>query len=321
MRRLRPLCLAPLLLACVTAAAPPTAPTGPVKISGELKVPPYRLVELAADGAGAEDLIFWDVTPPESADVRENGAKLLFVAPPGEYRVTVRVVPVKDGKISGPARTERCVVVIGMPPPPKPTVSVTLNPPAATVAPGGIVRFVPTVTGAADMSVVWTCTCVGGGNVQQDGTFTAGSVETTATVTVTSRADPTASFTATVLVKGTPMPPAPIPEPGLRVLIVYETADAGKMPPAQQNILYGQQTRDYLNQKCVVGPDGKTKEWRIWDKDVATGSESQLWQTAMKRPRASTPWLIVSNGTTGFEGPLPATVDDFLNLIKKYAGG
>lgn len=116
-----------------------------------------------------------------------------------------------------------------------------------------------------------------------------------------------------------PSPPAPIPVAGLRVLIVYESADLPKMPPAQAAIIFGQQVRTWLLANCVVGPDGKTREVRMWDKDTATTGESKLWQDAFARPRQSVPWLIVSNGKTGFEGPLPANVDDFLALVKRYA--
>lgn len=116
--------------------------------------------------------------------------------------------------------------------------------------------------------------------------------------------------------------PAPIPAVGLHVLIVYESADLGKMSAAQQAILYAQSIREYLNTKCPAGPDGKTKEWRIWDKDVATDGESKLWQEAMKRPRSATPWIIVSNLDKGggFEGPLPTNVADALTLLKKFGG-
>jgi hypothetical protein len=113
--------------------------------------------------------------------------------------------------------------------------------------------------------------------------------------------------------------PAPIPEAGLRVLIVYESSELSKLPPAQANVLYAKSVRDFLNASCAVGADGKTREWRIWDKDVDPGQESAVWQAAMKRPRASVPWLLVSNGRTGYEGPLPATADDLLTLLKKYA--
>lgn len=115
-----------------------------------------------------------------------------------------------------------------------------------------------------------------------------------------------------------PTPPAPIPVDGFRVLFVVESSDASKLTAAQLAILTSGEIRTYLNSKCVVGPDGKTKEWRQWDKDVDTSAESQLWQAAMKRPRSSLPWIVISDGKTGFEGPLPATIADTLAILKKY---
>jgi hypothetical protein len=117
-----------------------------------------------------------------------------------------------------------------------------------------------------------------------------------------------------------PDPPAPIPADGFRVLMVYETAEVSKYPAAQSAVLYSKSVRDYLNAKCAAGPDGKTKEWRIWDKDADPSQEASHWQAAMKRTRAGTPWLVVSDGKTGFEGPLPNTVEETLTLLKKYGG-
>lgn len=117
-----------------------------------------------------------------------------------------------------------------------------------------------------------------------------------------------------------PPSPAPIPVDGFRALIVYESAELGKMPATQTNILYTKEIRDYLNSKTVKGTDGKTGEWRIWDKDVDTTNETKLWQDVMKRPRTAVPWLVISTGKDGFEGPLPATVADTLTLLKKYGG-
>lgn len=117
-----------------------------------------------------------------------------------------------------------------------------------------------------------------------------------------------------------PKPDAPIPAAGLRVLIVYESADLSKYTPQTNGILFGKAVRDYLQANCVVGPDGKTKEFRIWDKDLDGYGDSKLWGDAMKRPRSSVPWVIISNGKTGYEGPLPENADKFLELVKKYGG-
>lgn len=114
-------------------------------------------------------------------------------------------------------------------------------------------------------------------------------------------------------------PAAPIPAAGLRVLIVFESADLAKMPPAQSAAIYSAKVREYLNANCVVGTDAhQTREWRMWDQDTDVSGESKLWQDAMKRPRKSIPWVIVSNGRTGFEGPLPANADELLALVRKY---
>ena len=114
--------------------------------------------------------------------------------------------------------------------------------------------------------------------------------------------------------------PVPIPGDGLRVLIVYETAEASKLPIGQQSVLYSKTVRDYLNAKCPVGPDGKTKDWRIYDADVDLSGEAKTWQDAMKRPRSAVPWIVISNGKTGHEGPLPKSVDEAMTLLKKFGG-
>lgn len=152
----------------------------------------------------------------------------------------------------------------------------------------------------------------------------------------------------TVIV-GTPVPPTPDPGPGpnpdptpnpnpdpflgkttgskvqgeqkasgLRVLIKYESQDLNKYPASQTGILYSQSFRDYLDSKCLVGSDGKTKDWRMYDKDVDLTNESEMWQKVMKRPSPSLPWIVIGNGKTGYEGPLPKTVDESTALVKKY---
>ena len=104
------------------------------------------------------------------------------------------------------------------------------------------------------------------------------------------------------------------------MLIIEESAERNKLPPAQASILFSTEIRKYLNAKCPTGSDGKTKEWRIYDQNVDLSGEAKTWKDAMSRPRSSVPWVVISNGTTGYEGPLPANVDETLALLRKYGG-
>lgn len=125
-----------------------------------------------------------------------------------------------------------------------------------------------------------------------------------------------------------PVPVVPIPELGFRVLIVYDdkyiTSD---YTPAQRYAIKSTIVRKYLEDKCVQGP--LSKEYRIWDvKTKGVENESTIWQKAFARPRTMVldnkpvPWIVVSNGKDGFEGPIPATwtMQDIDALLKKYGG-
>lgn len=114
--------------------------------------------------------------------------------------------------------------------------------------------------------------------------------------------------------------PAPIPAEGFRVLIVEDVKARQKLPPTQLMVLFDKKVRTYLDAKCVMGSDRKTREWRIWDQGVDASSESKLWQDVMKRHRKSLPWIVISDGKRGYEGPLPEDVDQTLALLKKYGG-
>jgi hypothetical protein len=118
-----------------------------------------------------------------------------------------------------------------------------------------------------------------------------------------------------------PSPPTPAaPLDTTAVLIVYDTATEDKLPEKQRQVLFGKAVRDYLNAHTPLEADGKTHAWRIFDKGVDASGAGKTWDTAMKRPRQAAPWVVISNGKTGYEGPLPATPDEFLALVKKYLG-
>jgi hypothetical protein len=115
-------------------------------------------------------------------------------------------------------------------------------------------------------------------------------------------------------------PPAPIPHDGFRVLMVFEKDTLRDLPPGQFASLYSGDITYYLSTKCAKGPDHKTPEWRKWDQNQDLTNATPAMRDAMARPRKSLPWIVVSNGKTGFEGPLPNTPEETLTLLKKYGG-
>ena len=112
--------------------------------------------------------------------------------------------------------------------------------------------------------------------------------------------------------------PAPIPEAKLNVLVIEETDDRRNLAqtPAGYAKLVAMQSvvwRKYV--------DGKQGEFKHLDPDVSTSSGlAPKWRDAMARKRDSLPWVIVSNGKAGYEGPMPANLNDFMTLLKKYGG-
>ena len=113
--------------------------------------------------------------------------------------------------------------------------------------------------------------------------------------------------------------PAPFPARGLAVLMVYESEKADDLTKGQRAILYGREMREFLNAKCVKGPDGTTPEYRVWDKDTDASDDAETWQKAMAVPRQADRWLVVSNGTSGYSGPLPEQPEEFKAIVNRFA--
>jgi hypothetical protein len=109
----------------------------------------------------------------------------------------------------------------------------------------------------------------------------------------------------------TPPGPAPIPVAGLRVLIIEETADRGTLPASQAMIFESSKVLGWLRGNA-------NNNWRVWDKDIDPAAAPVEFRDALKIQRTSLPWIVISNGTTGFSGPLPKTVDETVALLEKY---
>lgn len=116
----------------------------------------------------------------------------------------------------------------------------------------------------------------------------------------------------------TPNPPtpgeAPIEGEGFRVLFIAETGE--QLPPAVEDSFYSKLITDYLNANCIKV--GDQPEFRRFDPDTQFTDPQHRFAKAMARPRTSLPWLIISNGKSGYEGPFPTTVEATLALLKQY---
>lgn len=110
--------------------------------------------------------------------------------------------------------------------------------------------------------------------------------------------------------------PSPISEPGLRVLIVYETAEANKNPELS-NIISGAKVRSYMADKGAK--DDGNVAFRAYDKDVNPSADYTWVKEAWKLERKSLPWIYVgAHPKGGTSEKLPGTVAETLALIRKY---
>jgi hypothetical protein len=113
-----------------------------------------------------------------------------------------------------------------------------------------------------------------------------------------------------------PTPPAPIPVSGLHVLISY--AKATLTPDQMSGVVNGREVRDYLEAKCVVDPDTKDKAyWIIPSSSDVSGCPGWVRDAWQKHPAGGS-WMVVSNGTAGYDGPIPATKAAALTILKQY---
>lgn len=120
----------------------------------------------------------------------------------------------------------------------------------------------------------------------------------------------------------TPSDPSPFSGEGVRVLILYETADSATYSKEHQAIMApSKEVSEFLNGICTAYGTTGTKAWRVWDKDTRpeTVSDTSFRGALTAAKPTGFPWLIVGNGTSGFSGPLPATTAKFKEQVQKFA--
>lgn len=103
----------------------------------------------------------------------------------------------------------------------------------------------------------------------------------------------------------------PVPGDGRHVLVIYETDDRISLPRDQRSILDSVPLRQWLAES----------QWdvKFLDPDTSFIDGDEWFQSALQVERASLPWVVVSNGKTGFSGPLPGTVEEFKELVGRYS--
>ena len=103
---------------------PAPAPVVALAIVGPTQIDPYKLVKLSANKDATGAAVLWDLTPEDAADIIDNSdGKLTFTAPPGTYKIKLRLIRLTDGKTT--AEVARSTVVIGTPTPPAPPTPPT----------------------------------------------------------------------------------------------------------------------------------------------------------------------------------------------------
>lgn len=102
---------------------------------------------------------------------------------------------------------------------------------------------------------------------------------------------------------------APIDTDKYTVVIVEETESRQSLPPSQLNAINSQVWRDY-----VVSQNG---QWRVLDPHTDVSKDEQWAKDSLAVSRTSLPWLIFADSKTGYSGPLPDNLTEFLEKIKK----
>lgn len=105
--------------------------------------------------------------------------------------------------------------------------------------------------------------------------------------------------------------PTPLPVAGLHVLIVWDKDQKDSLPASQVGIFSSTALVDWFNANNV--------QWRQFYQDVDQSLLEPKWKAALALPRASTPWLIVSDGKTkSHQGPLPKSEPELISILEQH---
>ena len=121
---------------------------------------------------------------------------------------------------------------------------------------------------------------------------------------------------------GAALSPPPFACNGLHVLIVEESSLRKDLPAGQYEIIMSKAPTgviEWMNIHNAKATSG-VPEWRNLDQDDKTDLDDKWVQDAMAVPRESVPWVVASNGRTGFSIPLPKTPAELIAKLSPLGG-
>ena len=122
-------------------------------------------------------------------------------------------------------------------------------------------------------------------------------------------------------------PDTPFPNvDGLHVLAVHDVLKDASLPQGQLEAILSLSAagavNDFLQSHAAHEKSGDLAV-RVFDVDQNVDNELAEWKqqfSSPAQPRTSLPWLTVSNGRTGYDGPFPKDANALITLLKKYGG-
>jgi hypothetical protein len=106
-----------------------------------------------------------------------------------------------------------------------------------------------------------------------------------------------------------PQTRSPFGDDKFRVMLVV---DPNATLPRQQSLVVGAKGW----QEYVASKGG---QWRVLGPEAEfTLGTGEPWKSALARPRASMPWLVIGSASGGAEQPLPADPDRMLEVCRQW---
>lgn len=115
-----------------------------------------------------------------------------------------------------------------------------------------------------------------------------------------------------------PDPVDPIQPQKLQVVIIKDSAAHASYPASQISVMYGEPIRGYLNDHCAT-TDG-VPDFRLLSHRQDVSKSAKWIQEAFAEPRSTMPWIVICTPTKRISGPLPKTIPEAMDLLRKYGG-